>query len=226
MKIQTIDTLAIGRYWGGVAPHKSASVQGTMDGACGPYALFNMLVLGGYIGIDKLESLWNARPDGRSLLGKWQKTCGPLLLHGTTIDDISELLQALQPSIPSASSLSFRQILAPKDHDAQQSEKANRDVLEEIGRFLVAKDKPLLIGISGPYINHWTVAVGCSFRRRKSEDVLSEVLLIDPSETVPQLHAWNAIVSQGFQGERRLRFSSMANPEGTICSVDGAWAID
>lgn len=226
MKIQTIDTLTLGQFWQGVIPSKATSVQGTMDGACGPYALFNALVLGGHVSFAKLVKLWNKKPDGRSLLGKWQSDCGPLLLHGTDKDVLDGLLDALNPHLKGKSSLKLKEIISPTKGKPALSESVNDETLQTIQKFLAKENQPLLVGLAGRHINHWTVAVGFQTHSREDSDVLSRILLIDPSEPIPQLHAWNATLSLGCQRNLGLRYLSFSDPDEQKCGVDGAWSLE
>lgn len=226
MKIQTIDTLTLGQFWQGVIPSKVTSVQGTMDGACGPYALFNALVLGGHVSFAKLVKLWNKKHDGRSLLGKWQSDCGPLLLHGTDKNDLDGLLDALNPHLKGKSSRTLKEIIPPTRGKATLIESENKETLQTIQKFLAEENQPLLVGLAGRHINHWAVAVGFQTHFREGSDVLARILLIDPSEPIPQLHAWNASLSLGYQRNLGLRYVSISDPEEQKCSVDGAWSLE
>ena len=45
MRIQTITSLSLTESWRGVKTHEVVQRQGDLDGACGPYALMNALML-------------------------------------------------------------------------------------------------------------------------------------------------------------------------------------
>lgn len=225
MKIQTIDSLSLTPYWHGVIPSRASAVQGQRDGACGIYALLNALVLGGHIEAKKLEKAWDTAHDGRTKLGKWQRDCGPLLLHGTRDGDLSKLLVALRPHLTAKKALRLKPILQPGKFKEQRGQTVNKATLETIADCL-RDNKPVLLGLQGPDIAHWVVAVGIQEHKRAEKDELAQILTIDSSEPVSRLHAWNGALGYGFQGERRLRYATTSDDEPVICGVDGAWALE
>lgn len=225
MKIQTIDSLSLTPYWHGVLPSRASSVQGQRDGACGIYALLNALVLGGHIEAKKLEKAWDTVPDGRSQLGKWQRNCGPLLLHGTRDHHLSELLLALKPHLAAKKTLRLKPIIEARDFKDQRGQAINRATLHSIANCLKNND-PLLVELQGPDIAHWVVAVGIQEHKRGEQYELAQILTIDSSEPVSRLHAWNGALGLGYQGEMRLRYATTSDEDAVICVVDGAWVIE
>lgn len=226
MKIQTIDSLSLTPYWHGVLPSRASAVQGQRDGACGIYALLNLLVLGGHIESKKLEKAWDTAHDGRTKLGMWQRDCGPLLLHGTGIGDLSKLLVALRPHLTAKKALRLNPIIEARAFKEQRGQAVNKTTLDSIADCLRDNNKPLLLGLQGPGIAHWVVAVGLQEHKRNGQDELAQILTIDSSEPVSRLHAWNGALGLGYQGEMRLRYLTTSDDEAVICGVDGAWVIE
>lgn len=69
MRIQTIPSLSLTEHWEGVKTHDVAKRQGDLDGACGPYALMNALMLAGSLTEKQVGKLWQLPADGRTVLG-------------------------------------------------------------------------------------------------------------------------------------------------------------
>lgn len=224
MKIQTIDSLSLTPFWHGVLPSRASAVQGQRDGACGIYALLNALILGGHIEAKKLEKVWDTSPTKGSDLWKWQRGCGPLLLHGTRIRHLSKLLDAFRPHLATKTSLRLNPIIKAREFKDQLGRSVNTATLRTIAD-CVKDNKPLLLELRGPELAHWVVAVGIQEHMRDEQYELAQILTIDSSEQVSKLHAWNGALGWGFQGERRLRYVTTTNDEAAICGVDGAWAL-
>jgi hypothetical protein len=225
MKIQTIDSLSLTPYWHGVLPSRASAVQGQRDGACGIYALLNALVLGGHIEAKKLERVWDTPPAKGTNLWKWQRDCGPLLLHGTRDDDLSKLLVALKPHLTTKKTLRLKPIFEAREFKEQRGQAVNRATLHSIANCL-RDNKPLLLELQGPDIAHWVVAVGIQEHKRDELDELAQILTIDSSEPVSRLHAWNGALGLGYQGEMRLRYVTTSDDKAVICGVDGAWVLE
>lgn len=225
MKIRLLETLSLNQFWGGVIPNRASSQQGTMDGACGIYALFNALTIGGHISYAKLEKLWNTEPDKRTKLSKWQAKCGPKMLHGTEIEDIEKLLDALSPYLSKRKNRrELQPIIQKREHKSIGSQSASESTLKKIREHLEIRATPVIVGLSGG-LHHWVVAVGFQIHMRDQDESLPSILTIDSLERVQPLHAWNGVLSMGYQNDRRLRYLTNQDTEGIKCSVDGAWAL-
>jgi hypothetical protein len=224
MKIQTIDSLSLTPFWHGVLPSRASAVQGQRDGACGIYALLNALVLGGHIESKKLEKVWNTSPTKGSDLWKWQRDCGPLLLHGTRISDLSKLLDAFRPHLAAKKTLRLNPIIEDREFKDQLGRSVNKATLRTIADCVI-DNKPLLLELQGPRIAHWVIAVGFQEHKRDGEYKLAQILTVDSSEQVSTLHAWNGALGLGFQGDLRLRYVTTTNDVPVICGVDSAWAL-
>jgi hypothetical protein len=225
MKIQTIDSLSLTPYWHGVLPSRASAVQGQRDGACGVYALLNALVLGGHIEAKKLEKVWDTPPAKGTNLWKWQRDCGPLLLHGTTDGDLSKLLLALRPHLTAKKALRLKPIIQDRNFKEQRGQAVSKATLHSIASCL-RDNKPLLLELQGPDIAHWVVAVGIQEHKRDEQYELAQILTIDSSEPVSRLHAWNGALGFGYQGEMRLRYATTSDDDAVKCGVDCAWVLE
>lgn len=72
MRIQTIASLSLTESWRGVKTHEVVQRQGDLDGACGPYALMNALMLSRALKEPQVRQLWDlaAVPDGVGPVGQ------------------------------------------------------------------------------------------------------------------------------------------------------------
>lgn len=224
MKIQTLKSLSLTPYWNGVRPHQLDSVQGKLDGACGIYALLNAVVLGGFISMAKLDKLWNTRPNGKTKLGRWQKSCGPLLLHGTNHEDLTSLLTALAPFLKPKSGVRLVEVIRSREKPTR-GESANQNDLDYVSDHLESTQSPLLLGLRGPQFAHWVVATGTLTHEREKATKIDQILTVDSSEAVPGLHAWNGALGHGHQKDQYLRYMTISDKSGTPCWIDEAWAL-
>lgn len=71
MRIQTITSLSLTESWRGVKTHEVVQRQGDLDGACGPYALMNALMLSRALKEPQVRQLWDLAADARTVLGQW-----------------------------------------------------------------------------------------------------------------------------------------------------------
>ncbi len=149
--------------------------QGLLDGACGPYSIFMGLLSLGLI--DRKVATSSNIIDGRTRLGKLFNKLNndyfSLFIDGTYLTDLENILN-----------YSFGSIL-------------KIDTFEGNGRSVInftiehLKDNhPTIVGVTFSGGAHWMLAVGYE----EKNNMVSRLLLLDPSGTEPIFSIWNTII--------------------------------
>ena len=226
MNIFTLKKLQLSESWTGVKLTDIAIRQGSLDGACGAYALMTMLMIQSGLSLKKVEALWGHGIDGRSLFGRWLKEHYALLGDGTCIDDLSALLEATKKSKlkSKASNLNFSSVL----DNSKKKHYSNKRVLSHIADTLKDQDKPVLLRLNWDKQSaHWVVAVGYQISRAKNYDEppIASILTIDSSSTISRVAAWNGILSEGTYHSKKLEYLTHSEPAVTGCIVSDAYIL-
>jgi len=150
-------------------------MQGSMDGACGPYALMMILIILGEVERDNAIKLSEA--DGRTRLGKFRENLllfGSLCKDGSDYSDLEWLSDCFSSSIKTEiyKGLNTRRLAAT--------------IKEYLDR-----EEPLALSFSWQGGGaHWAVIVGYE----EIDGQLTRLFILDPGYTSSKLSAWNAII--------------------------------
>jgi len=221
MRFITLDSLSVSAHWRGVRTSEVALRQGSLDGACGPYALMNALMLGGHISRTTVEKLWDQAPDGRTVFGRWSKAHPSLISSGTEADQLRELLRGVKSSMGASSlvALDLHEVALPPQASNQQR-------LSAVASHIDA-NRPVLVCLEwNSRSAHWAVVVGYQSFSRELGNTLAQLLVVDSgSDAVPEICAWNATVGLGDEGAKRLRYVSLDKPDSTTCKLTEAYVL-
>ena len=221
MEIKTIPNLQLSESWNGVRLHEVAIQQGTLDGACGPYALITMLLLQETVMYKDIEKLLFGRHDGRTLLAKWLKSNAGLILSGTTTDDLNELLRSIKKT-EAGKKISYEKLsqIVPTD---SLNNMTNKDKLKLVASHIEGKNTPVLMDLQWDKENaHWVVAIGYqySIADSSSEDPeIISILTVDPGSRVSRVSAWNGVLSEGYMNSKRLLYSTNEDIDSVPCRL-------
>lgn len=221
MKFITLSSLSISAHWQGVRANEVALRQGSLDGACGPYALMNALILGGHLSIKAVEKLWNDAPDGRTIFGRWNRAHPSLISAGTEVGQLRELLRGVKASVPKKglSGLNLYDVAFPPGASNQQR-------LDAVASQIDA-NHPVLLGLEWDSRGaHWAVAVGYQSYVRKVGGAHAHLLVVDSGRAaVPEICAWNATVGIGGEGAKRLRYIGLDEGSSITCKLTEAFVL-
>lgn len=221
MRIQTISSLSLTEHWDGVKTHTVAKRQGHLDGACGPYALMNALMLSGVLTEKQVSKLWDAPADGRTVLGRWSRSTEALIPNGTEIENLMELLRGVQQQVKRIPALEVAQIEL-----SGRKEGKLLGGLCAIQEWIDLHDQPVLATLGwDKYSAHWVVVVGSQYHERNGKYGLSNLLAVDSEEESSCTQAWNAVLGLGDIGAKRLRYTSPSRHESTPCDLLSAFGI-
>jgi hypothetical protein len=221
MRIQTITSLSLTDHWRGVKTHRVAKKQGSLDGACGPYALMNALMLSGVLSEAQVTRLWDGPSPPQSLLRKWSRKTDALVSQGTDIADLRELLQGIRHALPSLPALG----LVPIDRLSAAGGKLLGG-LAAVQGWIEHHDQPVIAHLRWDRDNaHWVVVVGSQFQQRGGEWVLANLLVLDSEENSHPAQAWNGVLGLGPLDAKRLRYTTASLEESIACDLVEAFGI-
>lgn len=223
MRIQTITSLSLTDSWSGVKTHEVVQRQGGLDGACGPYALMNALMLSGVLSEPQVRKLWDTAADARTLLGKWSRAKGALVPSGSDIDDLRELLRGVTQQ-------TGRRVVPEIIPIALTDRKEGKLLggLCAVQEWMDSHEnkQPVLAILQwGKGQSHWVVIVGSQYHQRGEGYVLSNLLVIDSEEASSRAHAWNGVLGLGHQHAKRLHYTVPSSGELIPCDLVAAFGI-
>jgi hypothetical protein len=161
-------------------------MQGSLDGACGPYSLMMALLICGVV--DRDEAARYGAVDRRTSLGRllaeWHRL-GPLVKEGT---DPGQLATLLAKTYGSRLNLDF----------AGGSGAEIRDFVERH----VSENHPVLLTLSYHHGSHWVVVIGLEYQLAGIDRRLCRFLVLDPGQPTPTLCAWNGVIDARGGGGR------------------------
>jgi hypothetical protein len=221
MRIQTITSLSLTEHWKGVNAHSVVKKQGSLDGACGPYALMNALMLSGKMTELQVTRLWNSPVDCRTLFGKWSKKTHALVSNGTEIEDLEELLRGIRQKIKKLPALD----LIPIDISSRKNGKMLGE-LDAIQGWINKNDQPVMAELQWDrHSAHWVVVIGSQFHERNGEFRLANLLVVDSEEDAFRTQAWNGVLGLGSVNAKRLSYTVASEEKSIPCNVTAAFGI-
>ena len=221
MRIQTITSLSLTEHWNGVNAHSVAKKQGNLDGACGPYALMNALMLAGRLTEKQVTGLWASPVDRRTLFGKWSQRTHALVSDGTEIKDLVELLQGIRQKLKQLPALD----LVPIKLESRQDGKMLGG-LRAIQEWMDVNHQPVMANLQwNRHGAHWVVVIGSQFHERDGEYKLANLLVVDSEENAFRTQAWNGVLGLGSVDAKRLRYTVASHEESIPCDLVGAFGI-
>ncbi|MFB3906152.1 MAG: hypothetical protein ACE15E_22120 [Acidobacteriota bacterium] len=153
-------------------------MQGSLDGACGPYSLMMALLICGVV--DRNEAARYGAVDRRTSLGRllaeWHRL-GPLVKEGT---DPVQLVALLESTYGKHLQLNF----------AGGSGAEIRDFVEKA----VSANRPVLLTINYPNGGHWVVVIGLEYQLNGIDRRLCRFLALDPAQPTSTVCAWNGVI--------------------------------
>jgi hypothetical protein len=221
MKFTTLSSLSVSEHWSGVRANEVALRQGSLDGACGPYALMNALMLGGYLSRKAVEKLWDDAPDGRTVFGRWSRNHPSLISAGTEAEQLRELLRGIKScvDVKALPDLDLYEVSLPAGLSNQQR-------LSEVASHIDAGNPVLLCLEWDSRSAHWAVAVGHQSYVRETGGVHAHLLVVDSdSAPVPGICAWNATVGLGGEGAKRMRYTQLESLDSITCRLTAAHVL-
>ncbi len=153
--------------------------QGDLDGACGPYCLVSALIA---LGLMTRKSAKNMDQwDGRTREGRFRDALyafGVLSSEGTNGDDLEWLTDHFK-------GVGLR---------ARQVNDAKKQVFKNVAGAIESGDMPI-IGVEWPGGGgHWMLALGYQGVLIEGELQLTHLLCLDPSQELPKVSLWNAVL--------------------------------
>ena len=221
MRIHTITSLSLTEHWSGVQPHSVAKKQGHLDGACGPYALMNALMLSGALTDRQVTRLWGTPADRRTLFGKWSQKTEALVSRGTDIDDLGELLHGIRQAVPRLPVRALEPIAWAGGAGGKL-----RAGITAVQQWMDAHDQPVIAQLRWDRHNaHWVVVVGSQFHLRGGEWQLAHLLVVDSEENAWRTQAWNGLLGLGPLDAKRLRYTVASQDASTPCDLVAAFGM-
>jgi hypothetical protein len=224
MIINALPQMQLSRFWEGTRLHEITLKQGSLDGACGIYSLMLMLMLQFNIKAKAIEKLWDGKVDKRTRFGKWQTRQPVLMTKGTSIKDLSELLDALRPDLLGKRHRGAELVPLIKKSEAL----SNKERLQRVAQRLRESKMPVLVGLEWDSNSaHWVVAIGSQYSNRSKDpgDVLAALLLVDLGADFTRVAAWNGILSEGPLRAKKLLYVDQSDAEQT-CRLTEAFALE
>jgi hypothetical protein len=221
MRIQTVTSLSLTDHWAGVKTHDVAMMQGELDGACGPYALMNALMLSGLLTERQVRKLWDLPADGRTILGKWSRATDALIASGCEVEDLKELLRGVQRQVDKIKALE----VVPIELSGRTEGKLLGG-LSAVQEWIDRNDQPVLVVLQWNKRDaHWAVVVGSQYHKRGDKELLSNLLVVDSSQVSSRVQAWNAVLGLGPINAKRLHYTVPSDDESIPCDLIEAFGI-
>ncbi|RPI21696.1 MAG: hypothetical protein EHM61_24135 [Acidobacteria bacterium] len=158
--------------------HMVHLMQGSLDGACGPYSLMMALLICGVV--DRNDAARYGAVDRRTalgrLLGEWHRL-GPLVKEGT---DPIQLVTLLEKTYGRKLNLDF----------AGGPGTNVRTFVEQE----VRENRPVLLTLSYPGGGHWVVVIGLEYQLAGIDRRLCRFLVLDPAQPTPTVSSWNGVI--------------------------------
>ncbi len=149
-------------------------VQGTVDGACGPYCLLMGLALAGAESIEDIKGLHEQH--GNSALGRFRRAIADeTFIRGTRLPDLARVLRA-----------SHKKRLSLSTHRGRDA-----DVLPFVLGHL-ALDRAVIVGLRGD-VEHWVLVVGSWTPSQRGGHPL--LLALDPGFRGSRAAPWNSSIA-------------------------------
>ncbi|RPJ53393.1 MAG: hypothetical protein EHM23_31035 [Acidobacteria bacterium] len=153
-------------------------MQGSLDGACGPYSLMMALLICGVV--DRYAAARYGAVDRRTSLGRmlaeWHRL-GPLVKEGT---DPVQLVTLLESTYGKRLRLDFAGGPGVEIRNFVEKE--------------VSGNRPVLLTLNYPCGGHWVVVVGLEYQLAGIDRHLCRFLVLDPAQPTPTVSAWNGVI--------------------------------
>lgn len=180
--------------------------QGDVDGACGIYSLLACLDLCGALNSHPSDAI--EKFDKRTRLGKALKTLGGndiLFKNGLDLAEIQNFITA-----------GYNKTLATKESEAKGKKVLNFAVEN------IRQGHPTILGLRNATLDHWVVAAGVELFHDPDDEIVTKILLIDPSEEASHLCPWNNYLSIAQPAKGRYPYCLS---EGSYVMCEEALAI-
>ena len=152
--------------------------QGSLDGACGLYSIFMLLLICGVVTRAELEASSNDRRSraGR-LLQAIRDQFSALVKEGAQLETLRDLLARSFSSRVEWECVSWEGLKA-------------RDFVS----VHVSNDHPVVLQLQGPNLSHFVLVIGTEKRHFESAEdpIVTSFLLLDPAGDLPAAAPWNA----------------------------------
>lgn len=195
--------------------------QGSLDGACGPYAVMAAMVAGGLISRHAAISAWNSTPDGRTKFAKAIKEIPALVQEGTDSSQLIELIKAIEHHTAGQTTLS-PYVLCNEDSTIVKG----RTLIPLIKDALTSTDMPVILELdwegSG---SHWVVAIGYE---DSDTELVDHLLIVDPGFDLAPVQLWNGILSchPAKKGPKPYKYWVDNHRSDSFCQISGAIALN
>ena len=223
MRIQTITSLSLTESWRGVKTHEVVQRQGDLDGACGPYALMNALMLSRALKEPRVRQLWDLAADARTVLGQWARARGALVSGGTNKDHLRDLLSR----VAQQAGLRVTPVLTPIALTGRKEGKLLGGLCAVQEWMDLHENREPVLGILqfDKSQLHWVVIVGSQYHQRDEKYVLSNLLVVDSGEVSSRAQAWNGVLGLGHQNARRLLYTVPSSEDPLPCDLIAAFGL-
>lgn len=177
--------------------------QGSLDGACGPYALM-MAILSLGIPHEDVVELWGTQQDGRTKFAREMLNYQCLINSGT----YAEQLVSIYQSIAGSTHRDFEKFKALKEYELEIIPLKNIDAIHHVVDHIKKTGLPAILGLSWNKTDgHWVTAIGYqSFRSSQDDSDLNEqlesLLILDPGERINRTEMWNAVLAAESTGKK------------------------
>ena len=195
--------------------------QGSLDGACGPYALMMALVVSGGMSFDEAVNIWSHQPHGNSRLARQQAKLGALVQNGVNAENLQELFQAIRRRASPSLLDDIQLEVIANDNEIL----SGIELLREICNHIDATGMPVILGMDWAARDgggaHWVVAVGYEGGERE----IKHIVLLDPAAETETTSLWNAVLTGPVQRGKRPYLTWDNSHEPQQCSIPIALAI-
>lgn len=181
-----------------------AVTQGSLDGACGPYALMAALLILG-VPFDRVVELWATSHDGRTMFAKAMAQHKSLMPNGTHIDNLRDIYKSLSSSKHN----SFKGFSRLRDYSFEHRDSRGAAVVSDVMKHVRDKGLPAILGLDwqGGSGGHWVTVVGYQTQLPETTgDVmpLERLLVLDPQVRLNNTEIWNGVLEGGPNKGKRL----------------------
>lgn len=176
--------------------------QGTLDGACGPYALMTALLILG-IPFKRIQELWASSHDGRTKFSKVMAKHKSLIVDGTVSKDLKEIYTSLSSSRHD----SFKGFSKLREYSLEVQDFRGDAVISKVMKHVRDTGLPAILGLDWKGGDgHWVTVVGYQTQRVATdgdEMPIERLLVLDPAVRLNKTEIWNGVLEGGVRpGER------------------------
>lgn len=180
-----------------------AVTQGSLDSACGPYALMAALLILG-VPFERVEELWATQPDGRTKFAKAMAKHKSLIAGGTIIEHLQEIYMSLLGSRHDR----FKGFSKLSAYSFEPRYSRGASAVTEVMEHVRDTGLPAILGLDWQGGGgHWVTVVGYQTERTGTDGddmPLQRLLVLDPQVRLNKTEIWNGVLEGQPKQSKRL----------------------